>query len=98
MLKGYVNISDVIYFFIFYGVITVVLCGLVYSFYQGYLIIVSGNILDATYQVSSINEKIGAFGITVLLIITVISFIGIVAYIGTIKIAKCEYKKDDENE
>ena len=88
--KGYVCIGDVFYFTFFYGVISATLYGFVYSGYRGLLLIVSGKLFDETYN----NSVIESFGCAVILLFVVITIIVIVAYIGTIKIAKCEYKKN----
>ena len=91
--KGYVCIGDVIYFTLFYGVITALLCGLLYSFYQGYLLIISGGGDVIPYDVCDLNKRAGCFGIAMIIIILIVLLLVCLDYICKIKIAKCEYQK-----
>lgn len=95
--KGYVCIGDVVYSIFFYGILSAALCGWMYSFYQGYLLIISGRVFSRQVffdDVTGLNEHMGCFGIAIMIIILAVLIVAGIAYACTIKIAKCESKKD----
>ena len=91
--KGYVTVGDVLLRCVFFGLIATVIISLLYSFYQGILLIITDRLFTPA---ESINDLAGCLGISIFVIISLGLFVVFIAYICTIKIAACEYKKDNQ--
>ena len=92
-MKGYVNIGDILSRFFRVGLIAAIIIGLLYSFYQGIMLIITNSIFGVT---DNINDVVGCFGIAMMILILAVLIVAGLASACEIKIATCEYKKDDE--
>ena len=92
--KGYVTIGDVLWFLLALVFCGVVVIGVGYSFYQGYIMIISNRI----FCVESFDELLGAYGIMIGTIIIIALVSTIVCFVCSIKITKCDVKKEDTQE
>jgi len=91
--KGCVTIGMLLRSFLILVITTVIGIGLLYSIYQGFILIITGRVFD---PVRNINELLGSGGIILMSMIVILLTFIIIIYVCTIKIAVCEYKKDNE--
>ena len=91
---GYVTVGRVLEFFIFLLIMTVAVVGLLYSIYQGYLLIITGGIFDPIEE--GIDGVLGCLAIIVASGIVILLICITIAVVCNIKIAKCKYKKDNQ--
>jgi len=91
--EGYVTVGMLLNCFLVFVIALGIGIGLLYSIYQGCLLIITGRIFD---PVGSINAFLGGCGILLMSAIVILSTAIIISCVCDIKIARCEYKKDNE--
>lgn len=93
--KGYMNIGDILNPIFWYALICTGVYIILYTVYEGILLILSGRIFHG--ELYTTDDFIGTVGCAFILIIVAIIFFVSICYISNIKIAKCEYKSDNED-
>ena len=89
---GYVTVGRVLEFFILLLIMAVFVVGLLYSIYQGFLLIITGGIFD---PIEGIDGVLGGLAIIMASGLAILLICITIAVVCDIKIAKCEYKKDE---
>ena len=89
--KGYVTIEDIFFGLLKPSIIVAIVIGIVYAVYKGVLLLLSGDIANATPD--TYIDFVSILGLAFLIFIALVLGVVVCIYISEIKVAQCPLKE-----